>query len=133
MATTVSFARGGNSGTRAHRNVERGQAVCLHPAEPGFERCSPNPILSRRRPTAPSGGWRAGSLDSDKRGWIEAWTEYQPGRGFTYEVVREGGSEYVRNKILRGMLASEQKLIAARQAPARLARVEELSRSRTAG
>ena len=27
--------------------------------------------------------------------------------------MREGGSEYVRNKILRGMLASEQKLIAS--------------------
>ena len=67
-----------------------------------------------------------GLIDSEKRGWIEAWTEYTPGRGFTYEVVREGGSDYVRNKILRGMLASEQKLIAARQAPARLARVEEL-------
>ena len=53
-----------------------------------------------------------GLLDSDRRGWIEAWTEYTPGRGFTYDVVREGGSEYVRNKILRGMLVSEQKLIA---------------------
>lgn len=54
-----------------------------------------------------------GIADSEKRGWIEAWTEYTPDRGFTYEVVREGGSEYVRNKILRGMLASEQKLIAS--------------------
>jgi len=54
-----------------------------------------------------------GLLDSDRRGWIEAWTEYTPGRGFTYDVVREGGSEYVRNKILRGMLVSEQKLIAS--------------------
>ena len=75
--------------------------------------CSPNPILLRRRPTAPSGGWRAASSIPERRGWIEAWTEYTPGRGFTYEVVREGGSEYVRNKILRGMLASEQKLIAS--------------------
>lgn len=54
-----------------------------------------------------------GGLNSeDKRGWLEVWTEYQPGRGFTYEVVREGGSDYVRNKILRRMLESERDLIA---------------------
>jgi hypothetical protein len=54
-----------------------------------------------------------GLIDSERRGWIEAWTEYTPGRGFTYDIVREGGSEYVRNKILRGMLVSEQNLIAS--------------------
>jgi hypothetical protein len=54
-----------------------------------------------------------GLSNSEKRGWLEAWTEYQPGRGFTYEVVSEGGSAYVRDKILRGVLANEQKLIAA--------------------
>jgi hypothetical protein len=55
-----------------------------------------------------------GGLSSqDKRGWLEAWTEFQPGRGFRYEVVREGGSEYVRNKIFRQMLETEQELIAS--------------------
>src|SRR5689334_14102486 len=54
-----------------------------------------------------------GLVDSDKRGWLEAWTSFQQGRGFTYEVVREGGSDYVRNKILRHMLESEQELVAA--------------------
>lgn len=51
--------------------------------------------------------------DKGKHAWLEAWTEFQPGRGFKYEVVDEGGSEYVRNKILRGMLSSEQELIAS--------------------
>ena len=54
-----------------------------------------------------------GLVNSDRRGWLEAWTEYQPGRGFTYDVVGEGGSDYVRDKILRHMLESEQDLIAA--------------------
>ena len=82
-------------------------------AEPSFER-----VLAKSNTVAPP-PYRAfrrmegGLIDSEKRGWIEAWTEYTPGRGFTYEVVREGGSEYVRNKILRGMLVSEQKLIAS--------------------
>jgi hypothetical protein len=51
--------------------------------------------------------------NQDRNGWLEAWTEYRPGQGFTYEVVREGGSEYIRNKVLRGILSSEQKLIAS--------------------
>jgi hypothetical protein len=54
-----------------------------------------------------------GVTSGDKRAWLEAWTEYKPGRGFTYEVVREGGSEYVRNKILRHMLETERDLISA--------------------
>ena len=53
-----------------------------------------------------------GLPDSGRRGWMDVWTEYLPGRGLTYEVVGEGGSDYVRNKIFRGMLASEQQLIA---------------------
>ena len=82
------------------------------PDEPAFER-----VLAKSNTVEPP-QYRAfrrlegGIADSDKRGWLEAWTEYTPGRGFTYEVVREGGSEYVRNKILRTMLSSEQKLIA---------------------
>ena len=68
-------------------------------ASPVFEQ-----VLAKSNTVAPP-TYRAfrrmegGLIDSDRRGWIEAWTEYTPGRGFTYEVVREGGSEYVRNKI----------------------------------
>ncbi len=54
----------------------------------------------------------AGSPDKNKTGWLEAWTEFRPGHGLKIEVVGEGGSEYVRNKILRGMLDSEQQLVA---------------------
>ncbi|MBY0494973.1 MAG: hypothetical protein K2Y23_12225 [Cyanobacteria bacterium] len=53
-----------------------------------------------------------GGAGEDRHGWLEAWTEYRPGRGFTFEVIREGGSEYIRNKVLRGMLEGEQGLIA---------------------
>jgi hypothetical protein len=54
----------------------------------------------------------AGLVGSDKHGWLEAWTEFQPGKRFTFEVVREGGSEYVRNKVLRNLLKNEQELLA---------------------
>jgi hypothetical protein len=54
----------------------------------------------------------AGNPRSDRHAWLEAWTERAPGRGFTYEVVAEGGHHYIRNKVLRDVLNSEQKLIA---------------------
>lgn len=54
----------------------------------------------------------AGVAGSAKHGWIEVWTEFNPDRGFTFEVVDEGGHEYVRNKVLRKVLLNEQQLIA---------------------
>ena len=90
-----------------------GQAAFVDPAVQGFEE-----VLAKSNSVAPppyrafrrlEGGLTNGS---DKRGWIEVWTEYQPGRGFTFDIVREGGSEYVRNKTLRVMLATERDLIA---------------------
>jgi hypothetical protein len=78
----------------------------------GFER-----VVARFNTTAPPAyrAYRrleAGSPGKQKNGWLEAWTEFTPGRGLKIEIVREGGSEYVRNKILRGMLNSEQQLVA---------------------
>jgi hypothetical protein len=54
----------------------------------------------------------AGNPATAKHGWLEVWTEHQPGQGMTYTVLREGGYEYVRHKILRKLLNSEQELIA---------------------
>jgi hypothetical protein len=49
-------------------------------------------------------------------GWLEAWTELTPQGAFAYEIVREGGSEYIRNKVLRPVLENEEKLFATRDA-----------------
>jgi len=49
-------------------------------------------------------------------GWMEAWTELSPDGQFQYEIVREGGSEYIRNKVLRPLLENEEKLFATRDA-----------------
>jgi len=54
----------------------------------------------------------AGIRGSSRYGWLEAWTEFHPNRGMSFEVAREGGNEYVRNKVLRKVLTSEQQLIA---------------------
>lgn len=53
----------------------------------------------------------AGIPGSTKYGWMEVWTEFRPGRGFSYEVIREEGYEYVLNKVLRGVLKGEAELL----------------------
>ena len=53
---------------------------------------------------------------SDKLGgsaWMEAWTEVDPDVGFRYQVVGEGGSGFVRGKVLRPWLDGERKMWAA--------------------
>jgi hypothetical protein len=50
------------------------------------------------------------------QGWLEAWTELTPDGEFSYTIVREGGSEYIRNKVLRALLANEEKLFATQDA-----------------
>jgi hypothetical protein len=42
-----------------------------------------------------------------KHGWIEAWTSLNPRDGFRFEIVAEGGSRYVRDKVLRKALERE--------------------------
>jgi hypothetical protein len=43
--------------------------------------------------------------------WLEAWTELDE-RGFRYTIVSESGSDYMRNKVLKGVLKREQELVA---------------------
>jgi hypothetical protein len=50
---------------------------------------------------------------SDKLGgsaWIEAWTQVEPGVGFSYQIIGEGGSGFVRGKVLRPWLENEKKM-----------------------
>ena len=44
-----------------------------------------------------------------------AWTEYDHVNGFRYQVVDEGGSAYIRTKVLRAALEGEQKIWANRE------------------
>ena len=48
-------------------------------------------------------------------GWIDAWTEFDRAHGFRYEIVAEGGSGYVRRRVLRAALDGEQKMWAAQE------------------
>ncbi|MCC7417109.1 MAG: hypothetical protein IT176_08195 [Acidobacteria bacterium] len=51
--------------------------------------------------------------ESDKLGgsaWLEAWTEADPEDGFRYQIVGEGGSGFVRGKVLKPWLENEKKM-----------------------
>ena len=43
--------------------------------------------------------------------WMVAWTEYDHVNGLRYEVAAEGGSGYIRSKVLRAALDGEQKML----------------------
>ena len=47
----------------------------------------------------------------NQEGWLDAWTEYD-GTTFTFDIVSERGSDYVRNKVLRAVLKREQEIVA---------------------
>jgi hypothetical protein len=47
--------------------------------------------------------------------WMDAWTEFDNKNGFRYEIVAEGGSGYIRSKVLRAALDGEQKMWLARE------------------
>jgi hypothetical protein len=54
--------------------------------------------------------------NGDRMGWLEAKTEYSPSSGFRYQVLAEGGSSYIRAKVLRAVLDAEQDFIAGGEA-----------------
>jgi hypothetical protein len=48
-------------------------------------------------------------------GWMTAWTEFDRAKGFRFQVMSEGGSNYVRSHVLRLALEGEQKMWADRE------------------
>ena len=46
---------------------------------------------------------------------MTVWTEYDHVNGFRFQVVGEGGSSYIRTKVLRAALEGEQKIWANRE------------------
>jgi hypothetical protein len=49
---------------------------------------------------------------SGQRGWLDVQTDFSPASGLAYQVTAEGGSGYVRSRVLRSLLDEEQRLIA---------------------
>jgi hypothetical protein len=55
---------------------------------------------------------RLEARNGSRAGWLEATTEYAPETGFRYEITAEGGSGYIRNKVLKAVLDGERAVIA---------------------
>jgi hypothetical protein len=55
---------------------------------------------------------RLEARNGDNVGWLEAVTAYAPATGFRYTITSEGGSERVRNRVLRAVLDGERDLVA---------------------
>lgn len=52
-------------------------------------------------------------LEAENRGrtaWLEAWTSFSPGR-FQFQISSEGGSDYIRSRVLRPFLEGERAAI----------------------
>ena len=47
-----------------------------------------------------------------QRGWLEVRTDFAPASGLFYEVTAEGGSGFIRSRVLRSLLDEEQRVIA---------------------
>jgi hypothetical protein len=50
--------------------------------------------------------------NAGRSGWLEAVTDYSPQTGFRYQITAEGGSAYIREKVLRAVLEAERDAIA---------------------
>jgi hypothetical protein len=53
--------------------------------------------------------------NGSRKGWIEAITDYSPETGFRYEITAEGGSGFIRSKVLKAVLDGEREVIAQRE------------------
>lgn len=55
---------------------------------------------------------RLEAAGSGQSGWLDARTDFTPAGGLDYEVTAEGGSGYIRSRVLRTLLEEERQLIA---------------------
>lgn len=63
------------------------------------------------------GSRRLEAAGSGQRGWLDVQTDFTVASGLQYEITAEGGSGYIRNRVLRSLLDEEQRLIAGGRAP----------------
>lgn len=59
----------------------------------------------------------ASSSRLNESAWMEAITSYSPSAGFSYQIVAQGGSERIGNRVLRKVLEAEKENSEAREWP----------------
>lgn len=87
-------------------------ATAPDPADPPTER-----FLSRaERQHSYRATRRLNAANGNRRGWLEATTEYSAAGGFRYQITSGGGSEYIRTNVLKAVLDGERDIIALGEA-----------------
>lgn len=97
----LALVAAGELGSRVHATVP-------DPADQSIQR-----FLAQDDTQRPYRAVRRIEAENGKRaGWLQADTEYSAEKGFRYHVTAEGGSDYIRSKVLRALLDGEQDVIA---------------------
>jgi len=86
----------------------RPAALPLNDSEAAMRLFLARPILLRQY----SGSRHLEASGSGQRAWLDVETDFVPGSGFLYRVTAEGGSGYIRARVLRSLLDEEQRLSA---------------------
>jgi hypothetical protein len=70
-------------------------------------------FLSRQaQPHAYRATRRLEAENGTRHAWLDARTEYSPERGFRYQILAEGGSSQIRDRVLKAVLDGERNVIA---------------------
>jgi hypothetical protein len=111
--------RGGNQARRLSQWVILATLLCAAAAgttaaSRSDEPSSLYPSIRNDQPLRQYRAYRRMHARSDHFGqeaWLEAWTELN-GLNFTYTIVSEKGSDYIRTRVLKAVLKREQELVA---------------------
>jgi hypothetical protein len=100
-------------------------------ASPGDTGCGDaTAYVAPQRPYVAIRRLEAENRKSGRQGWMDVRTELGTDGLLTVEVLDEGGSDYIRNRVLRAALEGEQQLVAKRpSAPAPTADVSACAES----
>jgi hypothetical protein len=85
-------------------------------ANPPGDGCADAAFAAPQRPYVAFRRLEAGNLKSGRHGWMDVLTELGADGLLVVEVLNEGGSDYIRTRVLRAALESEKRLVARRQA-----------------
>ena len=70
-------------------------------------------FLARGKPAYQySASRRLEASGSGQRAWLDVQTDFSAASGLLYRVTAEGGSGYIRSRVLRSLLDEEQRLVA---------------------
>src|SRR5262245_23625044 len=108
---SVAGYAAGSAGTAAFLTVA---TLASNPSEAKQVATSAMELFLRRPPAVHEyrGSRRLEASGSGRSGWLDVRTHFTVPSGLVYEVTAEGGSGYIRSRVLKSLLDEEQQLIA---------------------